>query len=47
MIREKWHRPSATCLTGIASQSDILANFKDYKVACRVHPFTAETLYML
>jgi len=47
MIEERRHRPSATCLTGIASQSYILANFKDFKVASRVHPFTAEEMYLI
>lgn len=47
MMRERRHRPSATCLTGIASQSDILAHFKDFKVASRINPFTAEEMYLL
>jgi hypothetical protein len=39
--------PSATCLTGIASSSDILAHFKDFKRSSRVNPFAAEDLYFL
>jgi len=47
MIRERGHRPSATCLTGIASSADILTHFKDFKRSSKINPFTAEDLYFL
>lgn len=47
MINNREHRPSATCLTGIASQADLLHHYKKFDRESRVNKFKAEDYYFI
>lgn len=47
VIKARNTKPSATCLTGISAQTDLMHHFKKFNVDSRINRFRAEDYYLI
>ena len=47
MIKSRDHKPSATCLTGVMNDQDLMHHFKKYEVESRINKFSVEDYYFV